>query len=86
MKGNPELIKRVHRIEGQARGLERMMVEGRPCPEVVTQIAALRGAVDRLGYQLIMTNLRSCLNDVELPQGVTADLETSLAALSAVRT
>ena len=86
MKGNPELVKRVRRIEGQARGIERMMVEGRDCAEIVTQIAALRAAVDRLGYQLIRTNLRACLNDVELPKDITHDLDVSLAALSGMRT
>jgi DNA-binding FrmR family transcriptional regulator len=86
MKADPELVKRIRRIEGQARGIERMMEEGRDCPEIVTQIAALRAAVDRLGYQLIRTNLRACLNDVELPKGMTRELETSLAALSGMRT
>lgn len=86
MQGNPELIKRVRRIEGQARGIERMMDEGRDCAEIVTQIAALRAAVDRLGYQLIRTNLRACLNDVELPKQITRDLDVSLAALSGMRT
>jgi DNA-binding FrmR family transcriptional regulator len=83
---DPELIKRVRRIEGQARGIERMMEEGRDCPEIVTQIAALRAAVDRLGYQLIITNLRACLNDVELPKGTARELESSLAALGGMRT
>ena len=86
MKGNPELIKRVRRIEGQARGVERMMEEGRDCAEIVTQIAALRAAVDRLGYQLIRTNLRSCLNDIELPTDIARELDVSLAALSGMRT
>jgi DNA-binding FrmR family transcriptional regulator len=86
MKGNPELIKRVRRIEGQARGIERMMDEGRDCAEIVTQIAALRAAVDRLGYQLIRTNLRECLNDVELPKAISRELDVSLAALSGMRT
>lgn len=86
MKGSPELIKRVRRIEGQARGIERMMEDGRDCAEIVTQIAALRGAVDRLGYQLIRTNLRACLNDVALPDGITRELDVSLAALSGMRT
>jgi DNA-binding FrmR family transcriptional regulator len=86
MQSNPELIKRVHRIEGQARGIERMMDEERDCAEIVTQIAALRAAVDRLGYELIRTNLRACLNDVELPKGITRELDVSLAALSGMRT
>ena len=86
VNGNPDLVKRVRRIEGQARGIGRMLEEGRPCPDVVTQIAALRAAVDRLGYQLIMANLRACLGEVDLPEGTAAELETSLAALSGMRT
>jgi CsoR family transcriptional regulator, copper-sensing transcriptional repressor len=86
MKANPEIVNRVRRIEGQARGIERMMEEGRACAEIVTQIAALRAAVDRLGYQMIATNLRACLNDVELPKNTTLELESSLAALSGMRT
>lgn len=86
MKTNPDLIKRVRRIEGQARGIEKMMEEGRGCPDIVTQIAALRAAVDRLGYQLIMSNLRACLSDIELPKGATRELEISLAALGGMRT
>ncbi len=86
MKANPELIKRVRRIEGQARGVERMMDEGRDCPEIVTQIAALRAAVDRLGYELIRTNLQACLSNVDLPRGALRELEVSLAALSGMRT
>lgn len=86
MSVDPDVIKRVRRIEGQARGIERMMTEGRDCVEIVTQIAALRAAVDRLGYQLIRSNLRACLSDVELPSGVTRQLETGLAAMSGIRT
>lgn len=86
MKANPEIVKRIRRIEGQARGIERMMEEGRDCAEIVTQLAALRAAVDRLGYQMITTNLRACLNDVDLPKSTTLELETSLAALSGMRT
>jgi DNA-binding FrmR family transcriptional regulator len=86
MKASPELIKRIRRIEGQARGIQRMMEEGRDCAEVVTQIAAIRAAVDRLGYELIRTNLLACLNEVDLPRKTSRELEISLAALSGMRT
>lgn len=63
-----------------------MIEEGRDCADIVTQVAALRAAVDRLGYELIRTNLRACLNDVDLPKGITRDLDVSLAALAGMRT
>jgi DNA-binding FrmR family transcriptional regulator len=86
MKSNAELVNRAKRIEGQARGIQRMIEEGRDCAQIVQQIAAMRAAVDRLGYQLVISNLRDCLEDVDLPRGAERELETSLAALSGLRT
>ena len=86
MKASSELIGRVRRIEGQARGIGRMMDEGRDCAEIVTQIAALRAAVDRLGYQLITTNLAECLREVPVPSQISRELEVSLKAMSGMRT
>ena len=45
----PALKKRLHRIEGQVRGLERMLDEDRYCIDVLTQIAAVRTALESLG-------------------------------------
>jgi CsoR family transcriptional regulator, copper-sensing transcriptional repressor len=86
MKASSALLGRVRRIEGQARGIGRMMEEGRDCGEIVNQIAALRAAVDRLGYQLITTNLAECLREVPVPREISRELEISLRAMSGMRT
>jgi DNA-binding FrmR family transcriptional regulator len=80
------LVNRLRRIEGQARGIERMLAEGRECSEVVQQVAALRNAVDRLGFAVVQSNLRACLSEATLPAGAEGELEKALAALAGLRT
>lgn len=55
------LLNRLRRVEGQARGLQRMIEEGRPCEEIFTQLAATKAALDRVGVLLISLKMRDCL-------------------------
>jgi CsoR family transcriptional regulator, copper-sensing transcriptional repressor len=55
------LLKRLRRVEGQARGLQRMVEEERYCIEIVTQIAAARTALERVALQLLDDHVRSCI-------------------------
>lgn len=55
------LINRLRRVEGQSRGLQRMIEEGRPCEEIFTQLAATKAALDRVGILLISLKMRECL-------------------------
>ena len=57
------LINRLRRVEGQSRGLQRMIEEGRSCDEVFTQLAATKAALDRVGVLLISLKMRECLTD-----------------------
>lgn len=52
---------RVKRIAGQMAGVQRMLDEGRYCVDVLTQIAAVRSALDALGVELISAHLESCV-------------------------
>ncbi len=54
-----DVIKRLRRLEGQIRGLQRMIDEGSECRDIVTQLAAARGALDRVGFRL-MASAMSC--------------------------
>jgi DNA-binding FrmR family transcriptional regulator len=47
------LANRLHRIEGQVRGVERMLEQDRPCVDVLTQVAAIRTALDSFAIRLI---------------------------------
>lgn len=52
---------RVKRIAGQVAGVQRMLDEDRYCVDVLTQIAAVRSALDALGVELISAHLESCV-------------------------
>jgi DNA-binding FrmR family transcriptional regulator len=55
------LVKRLHRIEGQVRGLERMVEDDRYCIDILTQIAAVSTALDSLAYKLLDDHVNHCV-------------------------
>jgi len=57
------LVKRLHRIEGQVRGIERMVAEDRYCIDVLTQIAAARTALEQVGSKLLEGHVNHCVAD-----------------------
>jgi DNA-binding FrmR family transcriptional regulator len=54
---------RLRRIEGQVRGLQRMLEEHRDCEDMLTQTMALRSALDQVGSRLMEYHLEHCLLD-----------------------
>ncbi len=54
-------VRRLRRVEGQVKGVQRMLEEERECPEVIQQISAARAALDRIALDLISTSLEQCL-------------------------
>ena len=55
------LIKRLHRIEGQVRGIEKMVGEDRYCIDILTQIAAVSTALDSLGFKILDAHVKHCV-------------------------
>ena len=55
------LVKRLHRIEGQVRGIERMIEEDRYCIDVLTQIAAVNTALESLAYKILDEHVNHCV-------------------------
>lgn len=53
-------LKRLRRIEGQVRGLQKMVAEDRYCPEIITQIASVQEALRGVGRQLLRNHLKHC--------------------------
>lgn len=52
---------RLNRIAGQVAGIQRMAEEDRYCVDILTQIAAVRSALDALGVELITNHLEGCI-------------------------
>jgi CsoR family transcriptional regulator, copper-sensing transcriptional repressor len=56
------LIKRLHRIEGQVRGIERMVEDDRYCIDVLTQIAAVSTALESLAFRVLDEHVGHCVS------------------------
>lgn len=57
----PGLIRRLNRIEGQARGIAKMVEDDRYCVDILTQIAAIQSALDALAMQLLASHTKGCV-------------------------
>lgn len=66
----PELAKRLNRIEGQVRGVAKMIDQDTYCIDVLTQVSAIRSALDKVALELLRDHARHCLTqDGDLPNG-----------------
>ena len=57
------LVRRLHRIEGQVRGIERMVEEERYCVDILTQIGAVTTALESLAYRILDEHVNHCVAD-----------------------
>ncbi|HUZ84275.1 MAG TPA: metal-sensitive transcriptional regulator, partial [Gaiellales bacterium] len=76
------LINRLHRIEGQVRGIERMLAEDRYCIDVLTQLAAVTTALDAVGVKILDDHVRHCVAQA-LASGDEADAQVKTEELLA---
>ena len=60
-----ELLKRLRRIEGQIRGIQRMVDDDRYCIDILTQISAIQAALDKVALGLLADHARHCVMDAE---------------------
>ena len=77
---NELLLQRLKRIEGQIRGLQRMLTEERTCSEIILQLMAARKALDAVGTTLLHDHIDRCLPGGENLAG-DEDFEQLRAAL-----
>ncbi len=74
----PELMRRLKRIEGQARGIQGMLEAGRDCEEIMTQVVALKAAVQQVGVAMV-----GCLLESSLRSSLEKGTDTSEAVTKA---
>lgn len=75
------LVQRLRRIEGQVRGLQKMISEGRPCEEVLTQLLAVEAALDRVATKLVSDHVAECLQNLQ-PKEATENISKALELMS----
>ncbi|OGP72994.1 MAG: hypothetical protein A2V86_05330 [Deltaproteobacteria bacterium RBG_16_49_23] len=64
-----EVLLRLKRIEGQLRGLQRMVEEGAPCPDILTQVAAATAAIKKVGTVIVQAYMEECLEKKQKKPG-----------------
>lgn len=60
-QNKPKLLNRLNRIEGQVRGIARMVEEDRYCIDVLTQLQAVRAALSRVETEMLREHLGHCI-------------------------
>ncbi|HEX9016490.1 MAG TPA: metal-sensitive transcriptional regulator [Chloroflexota bacterium] len=56
-------VARLRRIEGQVKGIQRMLEDARPCEDVITQIMAARAALDKVALTVMAEHMEECLTE-----------------------
>lgn len=79
-KDKDALVKRLHRIEGQVRGIERMVADDRYCIDILTQISAVSTALESLAFKILDEHVRHCVAGA-LRSGDEADAATKTEEL-----
>lgn len=75
------VVNRLSRIEGHIRGIKTMVQSDRPCPDVLVQIAAVRGALDRVARMILDEHLTQCVARAAQEGNIEAEIEELKAAL-----
>jgi CsoR family transcriptional regulator, copper-sensing transcriptional repressor len=79
------LTKRLHRIEGQVRGIERMVEDDRYCIDILTQISAVNTALESLAFKVLDDHVNHCVADALSSGDPNAAARKSQELLDAVQ-
>ena len=77
-----QIHNRLRRIEGQVRGLQRMVDEDRNCIDVITQISAVQAALDKVALGLLEGHARHCLETCDAEGNCDERVEDLMAAVA----
>lgn len=75
------VVNRLSRIEGHVRGIKRMVQDDEPCPDVLIQLAAVRGALDRVSRIILDEHLTQCVARAAEKGNIDGEIEKLKAAL-----
>ena len=62
-ENKPALLKRLNRVEGQVRGVAKMVEDDKYCIDILTQVGATKAALDKVALELLRDHARHCLSD-----------------------
>ncbi len=76
-----QILNRLSRLEGHIRGIKTMVQDDRSCPEVLIQVAAVRGALDRVSRIILDEHLTECIARAAKEGNIEMEIEELKAAL-----
>jgi CsoR family transcriptional regulator, copper-sensing transcriptional repressor len=76
-----KIVNRLSRIEGHVRGIKTMVQQNTPCPDVLLQIAAVRGALDKVARIVLDEHLTECIARAAQKGNIESEIEQLKAAL-----
>jgi CsoR family transcriptional regulator, copper-sensing transcriptional repressor len=80
ISGKDDYLKRLRRIEGQARGLQRMVEEEQYCIDILTQVSAMTKALQSVALGLLEDHLSHCVVEAAVHGGPEADAKVKEAS------
>jgi DNA-binding FrmR family transcriptional regulator len=83
--GKEDFLRRLKRIEGQARGLQRMVEEDKYCIDILTQVSAMTSALRSVALGLLDDHLNHCVVDAAAADGPEADEKLREASAAIAR-
>lgn len=78
-----DTLQRLRRIEGQIKGIQRMIEEKRPCEDVMTQMMAARAALDQAAKRLVAQHIGECLSTLP-PERARSAVSRAIEMLSRI--
>ena len=85
IQNKDDYLRRLKRIEGQARGLQNMVEQEKYCIDILTQISAITAALQTVALGLLDDHLRHCVLDAAQAGGGEADVKLTEAAAAIAR-
>ncbi len=80
-----DYLKRLRRIEGQVRGLQRMIEDDKYCIDILTQVSAAKSALESVALGLLEEHLAHCVSEAMAEGGETADAKVREASAAIAR-
>jgi DNA-binding FrmR family transcriptional regulator len=84
-ENKPAVLKRLRRVEGQVRGLQRMVNEDTYCIDVLTQVSAATKALQSVALELLDDHLGHCVREAVTGGGPEADAKVAEASAAIAR-
>jgi DNA-binding FrmR family transcriptional regulator len=74
------IIKRLNRIEGQVKGIQKMVEDERYCVDILVQISAIRSAINRVGNIILENHIKGCVSN-SIKEGETQESDELISEL-----